>query len=174
LKKNKGSMFLVIIIVSALLIGCSGAQPAARDAQPSQTTQPQAQTAPASTEAVEPEAEVPADIEKAIAEADAFFKDGDYADAQQQYRKAEIAIKAEDSLSSLKREELLSYVVAQKDYAADITATARIHFGNAMMLQYEKRFEDALEELELAIKAYPKYQDAIDALDSLAAMMGLS
>ena len=168
-------LIIIIIIVSALIIGCAS-QPAAQTTQaPTQTTQPAAQKAPATTEeTVAAEEEVPAEIEKTIGQADAFFEDGDYADAQQQYRKAEIAIKEADSISSLQKQELLSYVVDQKDYAADITATARIHFGNAMMLQYEKRFEDALEELELSLKAYPKYQDAIDALDSLEAMMGLS
>jgi tetratricopeptide (TPR) repeat protein len=171
LKKNKGHTFIAIMAIAIAAAALGGCSAPPQVAQTVQTTREVVQEATTTTV---PKEEVPKDIEKSIEEADAFFQSGQYADAQQKYRKTEMAIKASSDLSSSKKEELLVYVVKQKDAAAEITATARIHFGNAMMLQYEKRFEDALEELGLALKAYPKYQDAIDALDSLEAMMGLS
>jgi len=63
---------------------------------------------------------------------------------------------------------------ANFEKAKSITDTARIHFGNAMQLEYEKRLEEAIEQLEAALAIYPKYQDAIDALESLKTIYNLS
>jgi tetratricopeptide (TPR) repeat protein len=173
LKKNKGYRLLILLMITLIALSLSACKSKPQAAEPAQTTVQEAATTTAAPKEEFSE-EVPEEIERTIEQADAFFKNGDYSDAQQQYRKAEIALKAADVLSPVKKQELLSYVVDQKEQSADITSIARIHFGNAMMLQYEKRFEDALEELGFALKAYPKYQDAIDAMDSLEAMMGLS
>ena len=59
------------------------------------------------------------------------------------------------------------------DKAKTITDTARIHYGNAMQLEYEKRIDEAIEQLEEALKIYPRYQDAIDALASIKTLYNL-
>jgi tRNA (Thr-GGU) A37 N-methylase len=48
-----------------------------------------------------------------------------------------------------------------------------MHYGNAMQLEYEKRIQEAVKELEEALKVYPKYQDAIDKLDSIKSLYKL-
>jgi tetratricopeptide (TPR) repeat protein len=166
-QKRSYALLISILVSFALLLGgCRGQAVEEVLAPPEETV------APATT--MLEEETIPARIEEAITEADIFFENGEYSEAQSKYRSAETAIKNEGSISSLKKEELLSYVVSQKEKAQGITQTARIHYGNAMMLQYEKRFEEALAELESAIDVYPKYQDAIDALDSIQSLMGLS
>ncbi len=118
------------------------------------------------------EVEIPEEISSEIEEADSYFDEGMYAEAVKGYRDAQRAI--EDSeLAAGKKEELLTGIDANYQQASNISDTARIHHTNAMTLEYEKRYEEAKAELEAALAIYPKYQAAIDALDSLEALMGL-
>ncbi len=123
-------------------------------------------------EEAEEEVEIPEEISSEIEEADSYFDEGMYAEAVKGYRDAQRAI--EDSeLAADKKEELLTDIDANYQQASNISDTARIHHTNAMTLEYEKRHEEAKAELEAALAIYPKYQAAIDALDSLEALMGL-
>lgn len=123
-------------------------------------------------EEIEEGVEIPEEISSEIEEADNYFDDGMYAEAVKGYRDARRAI--EDSeLAADKKEELLAGIDANYQQASNISDTARIHHTNAMTLEYEKRHEEAKTELEAALAIYPKYQAAIDALDSLEALMGL-
>ncbi|MCJ7665175.1 MAG: hypothetical protein MUO59_00380 [Actinobacteria bacterium] len=124
------------------------------------------------TEETEETEETPVEITEAIEIADDYFDEGMYAEAAKEYRDAARMIKDADISQELE-EELLSAISQNHQDAESITETARMHHGNAMTLQYEKRFEEAKAELEAALDIYPKYQTAIDALDSLEALMGL-
>lgn len=48
-----------------------------------------------------------------------------------------------------------------------------MHYGNAMQLIYETRYEEAKKELESALALYPKYAEAIEAYENLKVLMGL-
>jgi tetratricopeptide (TPR) repeat protein len=121
---------------------------------------------------IEEEEEIPEEISSEIEQADSYFDDGMYSEAVKGYRDAQRAI--EDSeLAADKKEELLTGIDANYQQSSNISDTARIHHTNAMTLDYEKRYEEAKAELEAALAIYPKYQAAIDALDSLEALMGL-
>ncbi len=119
------------------------------------------------------EEEVPAEITGLIVGADDYYDDGDFSMARKSYRDAFIAIDESD-LSGDKKDELKGSFDADYQDAASIIETAMMHFGNAMMLEYEKRFEEAKVELEASLAVYPKYQESIDALASLEALMGLN
>jgi tetratricopeptide (TPR) repeat protein len=121
------------------------------------------------TEEVE---QAPTDLIEEIETAGSYFNEGLYAEAAQAYRNALRNIDDAEISEELKN-ELLSGINQNKLDAENITETARMHHSNAMNLQYEKRFEEAKTELEAALVLYPKYQTAIDALDSLEALMGL-
>jgi len=108
-----------------------------------------------------------------IETADAYYKDGDYSLAVKEYRNSVIAMDESD-LSERKKQELKDGININYQDAVTIVDTARMHHGNAMKLEYEKRFEEAKAELEAALVIYPKYQAAIDALASLEALMGLN
>ena len=123
-------------------------------------------------EEVEETEEIPAEITEEIELADKNFNEGLYAEAAKEYRDAVRVINDADISQGLKDELLASISQNQQD-AENITETARMHHSNAMTLQYEKRFEEARAELEAALEIYPKYQTAVDALDSLEALMGL-
>jgi len=116
--------------------------------------------------------EIPVEITEEIELADKNFVEGLYAEAAQEYRNAVRAINDADISQALK-EEILAKISQNHQDAESITETARMHHSNAMTLQYEKRFEEAKAELEAALTIYPKYQTAVDALDSLEALMGL-
>ncbi|GEM_PF-2477088 len=116
--------------------------------------------------------EVPAEITEGIELADKDFDEGLYAEAAQGYRDATRVINDAD-ISQGAKDELLAKISQNHQDAEYITETARMHHSNAMTLQYEKRFEEAKIELEAALEIYPKYQTAVDALDSLEALMGL-
>ncbi len=122
-------------------------------------------------EAVETE-EIPTEITEEIETADNYFAEGMYAEAAKEYRDASRLI-GDSSISEGLKEELLAQISQNHQDAENITETARMHHGNAMTLQYEKRFEEARAELEAALEIYPKYQTAADALDSLEALVGL-
>ena len=124
------------------------------------------------TEETEETEEIPVEITEEIELADKNFVEGLYAEAAQEYRNAVRAINDADISQALK-EEILAKISQNHQDAESITETARMHHSNAMTLQYEKRFEEAKAELEAALTIYPKYQTAVDALDSLEALMGL-
>ena len=104
--------------------------------------------------------------------ADNYFNEGMYAEAAKEYRDAVRVINDADISQGLK-EELLAKISQNHQDAESITETARMHHSSAMTLWYESRIEEAVAELETALEIYPKYQTAIDALDSLEALMGL-
>ena len=124
------------------------------------------------TEEVEEAEEIPVEITEEIKVADDYFDDGMYAEAAKEYRDAARMIDDADISQEL-RDELLAGISQNQQDAENISETARMHHSNAMTLQYEKRFEEAKAELEAALEIYPKYQTAIDALDSLEALVGL-
>jgi len=115
---------------------------------------------------------IPQEISDLITKADGYYSSGEYALASTTYRKAVLAIKGSDLTEETQQLQLSLFTTKYKK-AKEITDTARMHFGNAMTLEYEQRFEEAKKELEAALAIYPKYKDAIDAYDTLKAMMGL-
>jgi tetratricopeptide (TPR) repeat protein len=115
---------------------------------------------------------IPQEISDLITKADGYYASGEYALASTTYRKAVLAIKSSDLTEETQQLQLSLFTTKYKK-AKEITDTARMHFGNAMTLEYEQRFEEAKKELEAALAIYPKYKDAIDAYDTLKAMMGL-
>ena len=115
---------------------------------------------------------IPREISDLITKADGYYASGEYALASKTYKKAELAIKGSDLTEEIQQLQLNLFAAKYKK-AKEITDTARMHFGNAMTLEYEQRFEEAKKELEAALAIYPKYKDAIDEYDSLKAMMGL-
>ena len=123
-------------------------------------------------EVIEETEETPVEVSEEIEGADNYFDDGMYAEAAQAYRNASRMIDDADISQELK-DGLLAGISQNKQDAENITETARIHHSSSMTLQYEKRFEEAKAELEAALEIYPKYQIAIDALNSLEALMGL-
>ena len=126
-----------------------------------------------SGEAEEADEEIPKEITDLISSADDYFSSGEYSLAVKEYRNAEIAINDSD-LPEDRKVELVSSFSTNYDNASDITSIARAHYGNAKKLQYEKRYEEAKQELEDALVIYPKYQEALDALATLKSLMGLS
>ena len=115
---------------------------------------------------------IPQEISDLITKADGYYASGEYALASKTYRNAELAIKGSDLTEKTQQLQLSLFTTKYKK-AKEITDTARMHFGNAKTLEYEQRFEEAIKELEAALAIYPKYKDAIDAYDTLKAMMGL-
>ena len=115
---------------------------------------------------------IPRETSDLITKADGYYVSGEYALASKTYKKAELSIKDSDLTEGAQQLQLSLFTTKYKK-AKEITDTARMHFGNAMMLEYEQRFEEAKKELEAALAIYPKYKDAIDAYDTLKAMMGL-
>jgi len=115
---------------------------------------------------------IPQEITDLIIKADGYYISGEYDLASKTYKNAEMAIKGSE-LSEETQQQQMSLFAAKYKKAKDITDTARMHYGNAMTLEYEQRFEEAKKELEAALSIYPKYKDAIDAYETLKAMMGL-
>ena len=117
--------------------------------------------------------EIPAEILDLISSANDYYSSGEYSLAVKEYRNAEIAIDDSD-LSEDSKQELIGSFSTNYNNANNITSTARAHYGNAKKLQYEKRYEEAKQELEAALAIYPKYQEALDELATLESLMGLS
>ena len=120
----------------------------------------------------EEEAGIPGEITAKVDEADSLFADGMYAEASQAYRNAQIAIEGSE-LPDETKAGLLAQIGPSQSQAKNIADTARMHHSNAMTLIYEKRYEEAEAELNAALDIYPKYQTAIDALESLEDIKGL-
>lgn len=119
----------------------------------------------------EPEPEpLPPDVKELIDEADGLYGQGLYGESNKAYRNAVLEV---EKLDIEDREDLLDYLDERYQKTRQIVDTARMHHGNAMILWYEKRFEEALRELEMALEVYPKYQPAIDALQTLETLENL-
>ena len=163
-----------------LSAGQSGEAPATEDQASGSAGQETSVSGEESTEPAEgttvQEAEevidIPEEITSGIEEADSLFAEGLYAEASKEYRNAQLAIEASELPGEVKQ-ELLDVISRNYDTALNIVDTARMHHSNAMNLIYEKRYEEAEAELIAALDMYPKYQTAIDALQSLEDMKGL-
>lgn len=116
---------------------------------------------------------LPENLQKFIDDADKLFESGEYAEAVSAYRTAKATLQAISSVDPEIINEAIEKMEANFDKAKTITDTARIHYGNAMQLEYEKRIDEAIEQLEEALKIYPRYQDAIDALASIKTLYNL-
>ena len=131
------------------------------------------ETSSASTTVTETTQEaIPQEIQDLITSADNYYRNGEYALAVKSYRKAELAIK-DSKLSAEKQKELIDGFSANYAKAREIVDTARMHYGNAMQLEYEGRYDEAKKELKAALAIYPKYKDAIDELANLESITGL-
>jgi tetratricopeptide (TPR) repeat protein len=117
--------------------------------------------------------QIPPDIDQMIKEADNYYNNGQYAEAVSAYRKIKPAVDSNDSLSEEMKNQIINSIEKNFEDAKTITETARMHYGNAMQLEYEKRIQEAINELEEALKIYPKYQDAIDKLNSIKSLYKL-
>jgi len=126
----------------------------------------------ASESATESTEEIPAEILEFIEKADKYYLSGDYGLAKSTYRKAEIAINNSEILDSTKQELIDSFYSKYKKLK-EIVDSASMHYGNAMQLIYETRYEEAKKELESALALYPKYAEAIKAYENLKVLMGL-
>ena len=166
---------VLIFLISVLIFACRAEaveketiiEPAAEEAEAAVAEEEVAEEQP------EPEEETPQNILDRIASADAYYNEGEYSLAVKEYRNAIIAIDGSD-LPEAKKQELEDGIDANYQSAIMIVDTARTHHGNAKQLEYEKRFEEAKEELEEALAIYPEYQTAIDTLASLEALAGLN
>lgn len=137
------------------------------------TTAAKQTAAETATESVTESTEaVPSDITALITKADGYYSSGLYGLSKSTYRKAIIAIDASD-LSDDAKQELKDSFNDKYNKSKNIVETALVHFGNAMQLEYETRYEEAKSELEAALAIYPKYEDAIEAYDNLKSIMGL-
>jgi len=190
---------LVLILFISFTVSCRKEEPAAQngaeDAADTAEESPQEEAedaasiedddaaGPAEEDSQEPEEEpvqeesaaeeeIPEDITAKIDEADSLFADGMYAEASQAYRNAQIAIEGSE-LPDETKAGLLAQIGPSQSQAKNIADTARMHHSNAMTLIYEKRYEEAEAELNAALDIYPKYQTAIDALESLEDIKGL-
>jgi len=141
--------------------------------QTTETSQQQTQeTESTTTETTEETEEIPEEITLMVQEADTLFAEGMYSEASKQYRDAQIAIEGSD-ITDESQQELLDSIDDDYNTCLDIIETARMHHSNAMNLIYEKRYEEAEAQLQAALDIYPKYQEAIDALQSLEDIKGL-
>jgi tetratricopeptide (TPR) repeat protein len=136
------------------------------------TTAKQTTTETATESATESTEAIPSDITALIKKADGYYSSGQYGLSKSTYRKAIIAIDASD-LSDGAKQELKDSFNDNYNKSKTIVETALVHFGNAMQLEYETRYEEAKKELEAALAIYPKYEDAIAAYDNLKSIMGL-
>jgi len=126
----------------------------------------------ASESATESTEEIPEEILEFIEKADKYYLNGDYGLARSTYRKAEIAINNSELSDDTKQELIDSFYLKYKK-SKDIVDSASMHYGNAMQLIYETRYEEAKKELESALALYPKYAEAIEAYENLKVLMGL-
>jgi len=198
MKKIKNvRIFLVLLLTAALLIsftlfsfGCTKSPAGSTDASLSeaQTSQSVVKTegqttsessssssSPTTTTVLETttKEQIPSDIQAMIDKADKYYNDGLFAEAVSAYRSIKSVVDKNTVISdSLKQEIIASYTNNFED-SKTITDTARMNYGNAMQLEYEKRIDEAVKELEAALSIYPKYQDAIDKLASIKSLYGL-
>lgn len=120
----------------------------------------------------EEEEEIPEEISSAIDEAGELFSQGMYSEAASLYRDIKVLVE-ESGMNPESKEGLMIDIEEKYNRAREIIEAAQIHHGSAMNLMYEKRFEEAKEELQAALDIYPGYQEALDAMASLEALEGL-
>lgn len=132
----------------------------------------QTATEAATESATESTEAIPSEITDLIKKADGYYVSGQYGLSKSTYRKAVIAIDASD-LSDETKQQLKDSFQDKYNKSKTIVETALVHFGSAMQLEYETRFEEAKSELEAALAVYPKYEDAIEAYNNLKSIMGL-
>lgn len=176
------ALTIVLITATALFsVSCSNKNNVktdttmAADAQTSQSGKDSQSTSGSSTSSSSTTTleQVPLDIQQTINEADKYYNNGQYGEAVSAYRGIRPVVEEDTNISaSLKKQIIDSYSKNFED-SKTITETARMHYGNAMQLEYEKRIKEAIKELEEALKIYPKYQDAIDKLDSIKSLYKL-
>jgi len=111
-------------------------------------------------------------ITSIIKTADEYYESGEYGLANDNYRKAETAIN-NSNLSEHARQELKDTFYLKYMEAREIVEIAGIHYANAMMLEYEQRYDEAKIELEAALAIYPKYGEALEAYENLEIIMGI-
>ncbi|MBM3706057.1 MAG: hypothetical protein FJW66_05980 [Actinobacteria bacterium] len=136
------------------------------------TAEKQEETTQEKESATETAEQVPDDITNLIKEADGYYSNGEYGLAKNTYRKAELAINDSD-LSEQVKTELINSFYSKYKKSREIIETARTHYANAMQLEYETRYEEAMTELEAALAIYPKYEEAVEAYENLKTLMGL-
>jgi tetratricopeptide (TPR) repeat protein len=171
---------LIFLLVCMLFlgVGCKSKQQSSQ-AETTQNTQlpetPESVTEQSSAPTVSETTteEIPENIKSIIDQADSYYNSGDYGMAKTFYRKAELAI-GDSTLKEETAQSLIDSFSEKYAKSKDIIETARIHYGNAMQLQYETNYEEALKEFEAALDIYPKYAEAQEAYDNLKALMGLS
>lgn len=115
---------------------------------------------------------VPSEITSIIKTADEYYESGEYGLANDNYRKAETAIN-NSNLSEHARQELKDTFYLKYMEAREIVEIAGIHYANAMMLEYEQRYDEAKIELEAALTIYPKYGEALETYENLKIIMGI-
>ena len=184
----KRFLYFAIIIIFALMspltisacskTGETGQQTAVadRDTKSSESETSKSQQSATSTtvkETTTTSRSLPENLQKFIDDADKLFKAGEYAEAVSAYRTAKTNLQAASSVDPEIISKAIEKMEVNFDKAKTITDTARIHYGNAMQLEYEKRIDEAIEQLEEALKIYPRYQDAIDALASIKTLYKL-
>jgi len=160
LKQNRTNIAVMLaagLLAVLLLAGCGEAEAV----QELVTTQVESIAVQAETEPL------PQEIEGLIAEAQDYYAQGLYGDASKAYRNAILALERLDREDT---QALLDDLNVRYEQTRKIVDSARMHHGNAMQLQYETRFEEAINELKRALEIYPKYQPAIDALKTLEAL----
>jgi tetratricopeptide (TPR) repeat protein len=121
---------------------------------------------------LEEEEEIPEEISSAVDEAGQLFNQGMYSEAASLYRDIKVLVEESD-MTPESKEGLIIDIEEKYSQAREIIEAAQIHHSSAMNLMYEKRFEEAKEELQAALDIYPGYQEALDAMASIEALEGL-
>jgi tetratricopeptide (TPR) repeat protein len=121
---------------------------------------------------LEEEEEIPEEISSAMDEAGELFSKGMYSEAASLYRDIKVLVE-ESGMTPESKEGLIIDIEEKYNRAREIIEAAQIHHSSAMNLMYEKRFDEAKEELQAALDIYPGYQEALDAMASLEALEGL-
>ena len=116
--------------------------------------------------------QIPDEITNLINEANSYYSSWEYGLAKNAYRKAELVIN-DSELSEQAKKDLINSFYSNYKKSKDIIEAARVHFANAMQLEYETRYEEAKAELEAALAIYQKYADALEAYENLKILMGL-
>lgn len=181
-------LFFTVIVITIsfslmLSTGCSGKSNAVTNNTPSadvqsaqsttQKTQSSSSSGNSSTTIIQDTTtseQIPQNIKKLIEEADKYYTNGEYSEAVSAYRKIKPVVEADSDISESLKEYILESYSKNFEDSKNITEIARMHYGNAMQLEYEKRIDEAIKELEEALKIYPKYQDAIDKLASIKSL----
>lgn len=165
-KVGISATLLVLILVVSISLSTSGYKSSSKTIQT--TVQPYSPLSVTTTFKTITETSIAQEavlqgIYNIISIAQNYYNIGEYMLAVDSFKKAQFAIK-DSKLSAARINELINGFVANYNKAKDIVDTAKMHFGNAMMLEYKKNFDEAKKELQAALIIYPKYKDASDSL----------